>query len=91
MEEPWIKEYWRPFMAWQYGAVCIFDFILAPMLTMLYFKLSGGTYVPWIPLTLRESGFYHMSMAAIVGVSAWTRGQEKIVKLETSAIQTSIK
>ena len=71
-------------MAWQYTAVCIFDFILAPVLTMIYFKVSGGTYVPWIPLTLRESGFYHLSMAAIVGVSAWTRGQENIKKIEAA-------
>lgn len=78
MEESWIKQYWRPFMAYQYGAVCLFDFIIAPILTMIYFKVSGGTYVPWVPLTLRESGFYHMSMAAIVGVTAWTRGQEKL-------------
>lgn len=72
-------------MAWQYAAVCIFDFIVAPMLTMVYYHVSGGTYIPWIPLTLRESGFYHLSMAAIVGVSAWTRGQANIKKIEASA------
>lgn len=83
--ETWIKQYWRPFMAWQYAAVCIFDFIVAPMLTMAFYKWNGGVYVPWAPLTLKESGFYHLSMAAIVGVAAWTRGQEKIVKLETTS------
>ena len=71
-------------MAWQYGAVCIFDFIIAPIITMAYFKWAGGEYVPWLPLTLRESGFYHMSMMAILGVAAWTRGQEKIAKIETA-------
>ena len=80
-EETWIKQYWRPVMAWQYAAVCLFDFLLAPILTMLFFKATGGTYIPWEPLTLRESGFYHLSMAAIVGVAAWTRGQEKITRI----------
>ena len=79
--ESWIKQYWRPFMAWQYGAVCLFDFIIAPSLTMLYFYASGGSYIQWEPLTLKESGFYHLSMAAIVGVAAWTRGQEKITQI----------
>lgn len=82
-EEHWIKQYWRPFMAWQYAAVCIFDFIVAPMLTMAFFKVTGGTYVPWEPLSLRESGFYHLSMAAIIGVAAWTRGQEKITRINS--------
>ena len=80
-EEAWIKKYWRPFMAWQYAAVCVFDFIVAPMLTMLYFHHTGTAYVPWQPLTLKESGFYHLSMAAIIGVAAWTRGQEKIKRI----------
>lgn len=73
-EESWIKQYWRPAVAWQYLVVCIFDFILFPS-----FALKSG--MTWDPLTLRESGFYHLAMAAIIGVAAWTRGQEKITKL----------
>lgn len=88
-DESWIKKYWRPFMAWQYAAVCIFDFIIGPLMTMAYFHASGGTYIPWEPLTLKESGFYHLSMAAIIGVAAWTRGQEIIKKIEVSGDQTT--
>lgn len=80
-EESWIKKYWRPAMAWQYLAVCLFDFIIGPIMTMGLYKLLGGTYVPWLPLTLQEGGFYHLSMAAIIGVAAWTRGQEKITRI----------
>lgn len=76
-------------MAWQYGAVCIFDFIIAPMMTMAYFKWAGGAYVPWVPLTLRESGFYHMAMMTILGVAAWTRGQEKLAKIESANTTTT--
>jgi hypothetical protein len=83
MEEHWIRKYWRPAMAWQYLAVCLFDFIIAPIMTMSLYKFLGGTYVPWDPITLKEGGFYHLSMAAIVGVAAWTRGQEKITKLNS--------
>jgi hypothetical protein len=80
-EESWIKQYWRPIMAYQYAFVCLFDFVIGPILTFIYYKYAGGVYIQWDPLTLKESGFYHLSMATIVGVSAWSRGQEKIVKL----------
>lgn len=73
-EEAWIKQYWRPAVAWQYLIVCVFDFILFPSIAL---KMG----ITWEPLTLRESGFYHLAMAAIIGVAAWTRGQEKITKL----------
>lgn len=35
----------------------------------------------WDPITLKEGGFYHLAMAAIIGVAAWTRGQEKITRI----------
>jgi K+ transporter len=75
MEESWIKQYWRPAIAWQYFAVCIFDFIIFPA-TYMYFSQQQ-----WNPITLKEGGFYHLAMAAIIGVAAWTRGQEKITKI----------
>lgn len=31
----------------------------------------------WNPLTLRENGFFHIAMMAVLGVAAWTRGREK--------------
>ena len=75
MEESWLKQYWRPAIAWQYFAVCVFDFIIFPAAFMYFAK------EPWDPLTLKESGFYHLAMAAIIGVAAWTRGQEKIQRI----------
>ena len=79
--ESWIQYYWRPAMAWQYFAVCLFDFIIAPILTGVFHLLSGTTYVPWVPLTLTNGGLYHLAMGTIVGVSAWSRSKEKIQKM----------
>ena len=79
-EESWIKQYWRPAIAWQYFAVCIFDFIIFPFVDFAlsyYLKIDNN----WNPLTLKDGGFYHLAMAAIIGVSAYTRGQEKIEKM----------
>lgn len=76
--ESWIKSYWRPAMAWQYFAVCVFDFLAAPLFTAWYSYFAKIPYQVWKPITMGEGGFYHMAMAAIVGVAAWTRGQEKV-------------
>ena len=35
----------------------------------------------WTPITLMYSGMFHAAMGAVLGVSAWTRGQEKIAKV----------
>lgn len=77
-EESWIKHYWRPATAWTYTFICLFDFVLAPIITMLFFRETGADYLQWDPLTLKESGFFHLAMGAIIGVSAWTRGNEKL-------------
>lgn len=77
-EATWFKKYWRPAMAWQYLAVCLFDFIIAPTALTTYLFLTSQTYIAWAPLTLTAGGLYHISMAVILGVAAWTRGQEKL-------------
>ncbi len=87
-EEPWIKQYWRPAIAWQYFAVCIFDFIIFPSCDFVinYYTKSD---VIWDPITLKDGGFYHLAMAAIIGVSAWTRGKEKVERLILESNTTS--
>lgn len=79
----WMRSYWRPAMGFTYMAICIFDFILFPVLSMfqpLFMKILGMnmTYVVWQSLTLQSGGFFHIAMGAVLGVAAWTRGQEKL-------------
>ena len=40
------------------------------------------TTIGWDPLTLKGAGMFHLSFGAILGVSAYTRGQEKIRRLD---------
>lgn len=80
-QESWIKQYWRPAIAWQYLVVCLFDFMIAPTLLGLFAYLTKTNITTWTPLTLQGGGFYHMAMMSIIGISAWTRGQEKIQAL----------
>lgn len=85
--EHWMKSYWRPAMGWLYMLICAFDFVIAPMLSMampLYLKYLGAAtvaYTQWQSLTLANGGLIHLAFGAILGVTAWTRGQEKIAKM----------
>lgn len=82
LKDNWINKYWRPMMAWQYFIVCIYDFIIGPQL--FYMMQTTDKIVKWTPLTLEGGGLYHLSMAAIIGVTAWTRGQEKLQYMQAS-------
>lgn len=78
-QEDWMVKKWRPMMGWTYMATCIFDFILGPILyNLLQYWNPGQAVGMWSPLTLQGGGMYHIAMGAILGISAWSRGQEKM-------------
>jgi hypothetical protein len=59
--------------------ICLFDFIVAPVLWSLFMAMyKGNVTEAWSPLTLQGAGLFHLSMGAILGVTAWSRGQEKM-------------
>lgn len=75
----WMKEKWRPMMGWMYMATCISDFIVFPVLWSILQAIQGGQVTSqWNPLTLQGAGLFHLAMGAVLGVAAWSRGQEKI-------------
>jgi hypothetical protein len=49
-------------------------------------KPNGG----WTPLTLQGSGMFHISFGAILGVSAWSRGTEKVHELRAEAYDNAM-
>lgn len=81
--EDWLDRKWRPAMGWMYLIVCITDFILFPVLWSLLMKEHGSAVTAWDPLTLKGGGLFHVAMGAVLGVAAWSRGQEKITKYQT--------
>lgn len=81
--EHWVKSYWRPAMGWLYMIICGMDFVGFPLLTIflpVIFQPFGLVvpYQVWTSLTLSNGGLIHLSFGAILGVAAFTRGQEKI-------------
>ena len=75
--EPWFTSRWRPAIAWLYFVVCACDFIFFPVMSAVFYA-NHGQFTEWKPLTLQGGGLFHMSMGAIIGVSAWQRTQEKL-------------
>lgn len=79
IKETWFTKRWRPAMAWSYMVICLFDFIIAPVLWSIFMaNYKGNVTEAWSPLTLQGAGLFHLSMGAILGVTAWSRGQEKM-------------
>ena len=78
----WMRDSWRPLMAITYMAICIFDFIAGPIFFNVLQVYAASPIVMWAPLTLGGGGLFHIAMGAVLGVTAWTRGQEKIIEIE---------
>jgi hypothetical protein len=78
-KEDWMNSKWRPMMGWMYMLVCVMDFVIFPILWSIIQTLGGGRVeTQWNPITLQGAGLFHMAMGAVLGVTAWSRGQEKI-------------
>lgn len=87
-KEYWLQKRWRPFMAGMYLIVCTCDFIVFPILwSILQAYYDGQVTSQWDPLTLKGAGLFHMAMGAVLGVAAWSRGQEKIAGVANTAPQ----
>lgn len=81
-DEGWVNKRWRPAMGWTYMTVCIFDFILFPILySIIQFwetQAANDAFRQWEPLTLQGAGLFHMAMGAVLGIAVYGRSKEKI-------------
>ena len=78
-KDDWMKEKWRPAMGWTYRVTCIVDFVVFPVLWSILQAVQGGQVnSQWSPITLQGAGLFHLAMGAVLGVAAWSRGQEKM-------------
>jgi hypothetical protein len=81
-KDDWMNTKWRPAMGWMYMGVCIFDFVLAPVLwAVIQFwetQAANDAFRQWQPMTLQGAGLFHMAMGAVLGLAAWGRTQEKL-------------
>lgn len=88
--EHWINSKWRPMMGWLYFCVCMFDFIIFPILwSILQAYSKGSVTTPWQPITLQGAGLFHISMGAVLGIAAYGRTKEKLEGVSTAATTIS--
>jgi Na+/H+-dicarboxylate symporter len=83
--DTWLQKYWRPMMSIVYMVIILFDFIVFPIFWSIVqvYGSAGVVSLQWSPLTLLSGGIFHAAMGAVLGVAAWTRGNEKIQRLKT--------
>jgi len=76
----WVNNKWRPMMGWMYMSICLFDFMIAPILWSVIQALGNGGKVElqWQPLTLQGAGLFHVAMGAVLGITAFGRTKEKL-------------
>jgi len=88
-KEDWMNSKWRPMMGWMYMSICMFDFLLAPVLWSLLQALNHGQVTSqWQPLTLQGAGLFHLAMGAVLGIAAYGRTQEKLNGAEAGGLHT---
>lgn len=99
------KKFWRPMAAYIYLAICIFDFMGAPLwiehanqtINVAAFEeirkfdnkevqIKAIEHIElgnrsWTPLTLQGGGLFHLAFGAILGISAFARGREKVAAI----------
>lgn len=84
-DQHWLRKYWRPVAGWTYLVICIFDFVIAPILwAVIPHFFPGSLTQPWKPLTLENGGLMHISFGAILGVAAWSRGQADMLRTKVA-------
>ena len=76
--EDWMVKKWRPAMGWCYMVICCLDMAIFPVAWNIAQVLTKTPLIQWSPLTLQGAGLFHLAMGAVLGIAAWSRGQEKI-------------
>ena len=91
-----LHTYWRDYLALIYITICLFDFVVGATWWNLSIQSMFLECVtreeqavcfnnlppPWQPYTLNNGGMFHIAMGAILGATAWKRGEEKLTKSE---------
>lgn len=87
-KEDWMNSKWRPMMGWMYMSICMFDFMIAPILwSLLQAKDHGMISSQWQPLTLQGAGLFHLAMGAVLGIAAHGRTQEKLNGVNNNSME----
>jgi len=75
----WVNNRWRPVSGWVYLMLCVFDFMIAPILwSLIQAQAHGVVSTQWQPLTLGGGGLFHVAFGALLGITSFGRTKEKL-------------
>lgn len=70
---------WRPLLAYIYMAICIFDFIVFPIMwSAIQVYHSGNVTLAWSPISLQGGGLVHLSFGGAISIAAHGRTKERL-------------
>ena len=68
---------WKPLFAICYMLICLFDFIIGPVVYNVLQFLNPGQHLDmWQAVTLQGGGLFHMSAGAILGIAAFNKDKK---------------
>jgi hypothetical protein len=71
----------RPLLGYCYIVICLFDFVLGPILfNVLEFLNTNNAISAYTSVTLQNGGILHLSFGSIIGISSHGRTKEKIAE-----------
>ena len=75
---------WRTWLAYAYVAICLYDFMIGPIIfNFLQYYNPGQDVTAYTAITLQGGGLFHLSMGAVLGISAHGKTQEQIATNKT--------
>lgn len=78
-DESWNQKHWRSCFAWVYMIICLYDFVLGPILfQVLEFYNPGQDITAYQAVTLQGGGVAHIALGSICGISSFGRTKEKL-------------
>jgi amino acid transporter len=71
----WFTTYWHFIFIYAYTAICLFDFLFAPIAMIIIDGILKLPITPWQPIT---PSYFHLAAGGIISAIAYTKGQAEV-------------